>query len=106
MGIEESPFLATPDLADCPGHNSHKVRFWQAIERVTQLMEATGKWRLHGVVKAPGEANHPSGEKSGELEALIAAWREYVEDVGVTCTNCCPYATYTGRSRVAPRRRF
>ena len=43
----------------------------------------TGRWRLHDVVNDPGEANDLSEEMPDKLQALVAAWDEYANDVGV-----------------------
>jgi arylsulfatase A-like enzyme len=43
----------------------------------------SGTWRLHDVVKDPGEAHDLSKEMPDKLKALIAAWDEYAKEVGV-----------------------
>jgi len=43
----------------------------------------TGKWRLHDVVKDPGEAKDLSASMPDKLKTLQAAWDRYAKDVGV-----------------------
>ena len=43
----------------------------------------TGNWQLFDVVKDPGEVKDLSRQMPDKLKALIAAWDQYAEDVGV-----------------------
>jgi arylsulfatase len=42
-----------------------------------------GSWELYDVVVDPGETNNLAAEKPEALQALVVAWEEYAENVGV-----------------------
>jgi len=46
-----------------------------------------GNWELYDVVADPGETRDLAEEKPEKLQALIAAWDRYAEEVGVVLTN-------------------
>lgn len=42
-----------------------------------------GQWRLFNLARDPGETNDLSGQEPARLQALIAHWEHYAQDVGV-----------------------